>query len=425
MLRVKNWFVVLGLAGISVIFFSACGKSSNSTSTTAVVNAEDSSDVHLKNINGKVLIGSYIENKFADTAYANFAAKEFSAGQITWFAAWGGWPSENSYYFADFNAVVNWLKQNSISTHMHMLVGPNFYMPEWLVKGTWTNDQLDALLKNMIYSIMDANDNKNKVDVWNVVNESFYDDGNYVTDTDTIWNRLGWEADQSGLSGVDKINAQHPVFIRKAFQYARDKTSAKLEYRDCGIESNNPAGYPNSTCLGGDKKHKAVYQLLKHMRNSGIPVDAVGIQGHRDIGNVDKLTQNNDLQNTIQKFKALGLEVYVTELDIGTAGQTWNDALAIQQKTDYYNYLLQAINGGASRIYIWGIADGSDPTWRTNEHPLPWDENYKRKPAYYGIVQALNNKIKKRNKGDGSIFHKIFTSKIFVQCQGLTPNFSN
>lgn len=344
-----------------------------------------SGDMYLKNINSKVLIGSYVDNKFEDTAYANLVAKEFSAGQSLWYAAWGGWPSENSFYFEDFNAVVNWLRQNGISTHMHMLVGSNFYMPEWLVKGTWTNEQLDALLKNMIYSIMDANDNKNKVDVWNVVNEAIDDDGNYVTTTDNgvIWYQLGWEEDKSGLSGADRINARHPVFIRKAFQYARDKTKAKLEYRD-DIEGNNLAS-------GRDRNNKAVYQLLKHMLNSGIPVDVVGIQGHCNIGDVDRLIQNNELQNTVEKFKALGLEVHITELDIGTADQTWDDTLATQQKTDYYNYLQQAINGGASRIYFWGIADGYDTTWRTDEHPLPWDKTYKRKPAYYGIVQALKD----------------------------------
>ena len=85
----------------------------------------------------------------------------------------------------------------------------------------------------------------------------------------------------------------------------------------------------------------------------------------------------------------MGLEVYITELDAGIEKRTWTEALSQQQKTDYYNYIKQAIEGGATRINFWGMQDGLDKGWITDEHPLPWDENLNRKPAYFGIQQAL------------------------------------
>lgn len=362
----------------AIVFYSTSCKK-QAVSNTGVT--ETSTD-QLQIINANVLVGSPVDIDSINLIpkYKNIVLTQFNCGQAKWYARYGGWNGPYDYDFNNFNGTVNWLAANKKSPMMHMLIGPDSYMPDWLLNKTWTKAQLDSMLKKMIYAFMDANDNKNKVDVWNVVNEAFnYDNGAYQAGM--IWNQLGWENDKSGLTGADKINAKHPIFIRKAFQYCRDKTNKKLELRDYNIENNN-------STYGFDDKHKGFYQLVKHMLNSGIPLDAVGIQGHHEISNINWLTQNNDLQTIVTKFKALGLDVYITEMDMASGTQTWNNTLAQQQKNDYYNYILQSINGGASRVCTWGISDG-DPYWLTNEHPLLWDENYNKKPAYYGVKQAL------------------------------------
>lgn len=336
----------------------------------------------LKSANPMVLIGSPISPQALDIEkYANIPKTEFSAGQSLWYARWDGWLNEREYNFTGLNKAIDFMYENGITSQVHMIVGPNFYMPEWLLNGSWTNEQLDALLKDLIYAMMDDNDNKNKVDTWNVVNEVFDQDGSY---SEMFWNQLGWEDDTSGLTGDDWVNERHPIFLRKAFEYCRERTENKLEYRDYLIESNNPDH-------GWHKKQKAVYQLLKHMLNSNIPIDAVGIQGHHDIGNVDWVTRGKGVKEAVEKFRSLGLEVHMTEIDMGTKDRTWSDELAEQQKTDYYDYIREAIDGGATRIYTWGIQDGLDTGWRTNEHPLPWDENLEKKPAYSGILEALED----------------------------------
>lgn len=360
-------------------YFTSCKKENAVGHSNITASNENES---LAAINNKIMVGSHlnIDSLTLSASYNQIATQEFNCGQALWYARYGGWNGPFDYDFTHFNKTVNWMLANNKIPMMHMLTGPNQYMPDWLVNGTWTNAQLDTLLKRMIYAFMDANNNKNKVDVWNVVNEAFnYDNGFYQTDV--IWNQLGWEADKSGLTGTDKINNMHPVYIRKAFQYCRDKTNKKLELRDYNIENNNPE-------YGWDDKHKGFYQLVKHMLNSGIPIDAVGIQAHHDSGGIDWLTQNNDLQNTIAKFKALGIAVYITEMDMAVRNN-WNLSAARQQKKDYYNYVLQAIRGGAARINTWGIRDEDDHFWLTYDHPLLWDENSTKKPAYYGVKQAL------------------------------------
>jgi GH35 family endo-1,4-beta-xylanase len=334
----------------------------------------------LKTINSRVMVGAPLEIARGNEKYIDVIKSDFNTGQGLWYGRWGGWSGEQLYDFAELNQNVNWMKDNGLSPTVHMLVGPDTYMPNWLVNGTWQGWQLDNLLRQLVYAIMDSNNNKDKIDVWNVANELFDDDGTYRDNM--VWLKMGYETDKSGLSGTEKINAQHPIFIRKVFSYCREKTFKKLEIRDFNIESDQPSSF-------NYRKTKALFQLVKHMKNSGIPVDAVGIQGHLTIGKSAWIFQNNTLQTTVNKFKSLGVEVHITELDIRTDGQTWNTTLANKQREDYNNYVKQAIRGGANRIFFWGIQDNFDPFWLQNEYPLPWDANLERKPAYYGVKDAL------------------------------------
>ena len=335
----------------------------------------------LKDINRRILIGTPLEISRGNDKYKSIVKAEFSTGQSLWYPAWGGWVGKNVYDFKEFSANVNWMKANNISPTMHMLVGPDNYMPDWLLNGTWQKDQLDTMLRQMIYSIMDTNDNKIKVDIWNVANELFDDDGTYRTNM--MWRKLGWENDNSGLTGDAQINTKHPLFIRKAFTYCREKTSKKLELRDFNIESDDPA-------TQNYRKNKALFQLVKHMINEQIPIDAVGIQGHLSIGETAWIFDKNMLRETVKKYKSLGIEVYITELDFRSDNRSWNTTLSERQKQDYYNYIKQAIEGGVNRINFWGVQDGFDPFWLLTEHPLLWDENLEKKPAYFGVKMALD-----------------------------------
>ncbi len=340
----------------------------------------------LKEANPKVLFGAHARGFDMNPSIASITKSEFNISQGLWYAGFGGWTAKGVYNFTDFNNQINFLKENKLGTHIHMLVGPDFYMPSWLKNQKWTPQDLDAQLKDMIDNIMESNDNKNKVDVWNVANELIDDNGVYRTDM--VWNQMGWEDDKSGLTGNDYMNDKHPIFVRKAFEYCRLKTRAKLEYRDYNIETASPSSFSN-------RKQRAVYQLLKHMIVSKIPIDAIGIQGHYDIGNFSKYVTTGDLKFSIERFKGLGLEVYMTEVDFGTGKNSdntpkpWTAALAEQQKTDYYNLMKISAQAGVARIYTWGVIDNFDKGWKFDENPLPWDKDGKKKSAYEGLKQGL------------------------------------
>lgn len=302
--------------------------------------------------------------------------RECSEITAPWYPRYNIWSGPSTYDFTSLNNVVNWSHGQGKTTVMHMLAGPNTYMPNWLVTGNFNSVQLDTLMRNMIYALMDANSNKTKIDVFNVVNELFNDDGTYRVDSTMVYNKMGWETDASGITGTDKINAQHPVFIGKAFQYARNKTTAKLELRDYNITI--PDHFP--------RKRKAIYQLLKHMIAKGYPVDAVGEQGHFNIGNKPDSAL---FVQSVQLFQSLGLQVYLSELDDNvnqySNPQVWNSTAASNQRKDYNAIVRYAIGAGIKLINIWGVKD----TVAVTTHQLLFDKDGNAKPAYYGVQDAL------------------------------------
>ena len=174
----------------------------------------------------------------------------------------GSWPDaapesieKMSFETEGLNALVNWGRDHQQKTLHHLMVGPNLYFPRWFWKNKYTAEELDLLLKRYITTLMTENDNKRKMDGWNIFNEmSVYkaESGEYKKDgptvQDCVWMRMGFEADQSGLKGRDKINERHPVVFRKALQYAA-MASGMLEIRDCEVEELN-------------RKSDALYQLI-------------------------------------------------------------------------------------------------------------------------------------------------------------------
>jgi GH35 family endo-1,4-beta-xylanase len=294
-------------------------------------------------------IDGVIHDLSPEQAYSRIAAEEFNLGQVTWYPAWDSWNYGAPHNFQPVNAVINWCREQEQEVMLHMLVGPDDYMPAWFVEGEWSEGEMDSLLQDLIAQLVLTNDNHQKVAVWNVANEVLENGGKY---REMKWNKLGWEEDRSGLSGSDQLNERHPRFIGLALQYLRQHTEARLEIRDYLIERTN---------LLWRKKHKAFYQLLLHLQNSGYPLDAVGIQGHYEIGKVKGLL--GELESSIQKFQELGLEVYLTELDIAAReGANWSEALAEQQQADYYQVVRTALELASARFPSGVFATATIPT---------------------------------------------------------------
>lgn len=337
------------------------------------------SETKLKNLaapNTKIgSVGTYNtffpEDGKSQQKYRSLYNQQLSAGTVLCYPK-GIWTGLKQYDFSQFNTTVNWFEEQGLVQMAHLLVGPNQYYPQWFIDKTYTNRQLEDIMEDYIREVMHSNNNGSKIDVWNVVNEAFWLEGG-APYTGTIWNQLGTEEDRSGLTGPDKILDRHPVYIRKALEIARKYTNNKLELRDNGIE------FPDND------EYQMFYQLVKHLLNQGVPLDAVGFQTHLST---EQTYDWEGLKNNIKRYKDLGLEVYITELDVGNDGTKQGRK---KQKQYYYNVVKAAREGGVDQIHLWGLNDGQMGDYREDEFAHLFEGYMKPKPAYYGFQQALSD----------------------------------
>lgn len=382
--------ILLGL-GIST------ASASDSAESTKPV---DSNARTLKQVSGGTLVG-------VSTAYEGvngivkgpnvalnkkLIIENFNCIQPAVYPAWGGfWPAKQpptidgySFFTEPLSSQAEWAKQHDLYVLHHVLLAPNYYYPEWWKTTEYSPDELEVILKNYVKSIVST---KN-VDAWNLFNELFLGNGRYFGDWENNewgnkWVGMGMEPDLSGLSGAEKVNKEHPRFIRIALETAAAHTEGKLELRE-GTTFKNP------------KKLDAMYQLALHLKNSGSPLDAVGVQAHLDWnGDYDF-----DLfKSQVERFRKAGLEFYVTELDAGlpkgpkgrkpkTAEADWETIEPMQAQV-YYRFIKAAREAGVSLICVWGIADAPKGGWRGGERALLFKSNHARKPTYDAVLRAL------------------------------------
>ncbi|MCQ2797527.1 MAG: endo-1,4-beta-xylanase [Bacilli bacterium] len=164
-------------------------------------------------------------------------------------------------------------------------------------------------------------------------------------------------------------------FVYYAMKYAFDNKDPEQElyYNDYSFD------YDTRNCSF------AVNTLLKKAIEEEL-IDGVGIQGHID--------SNANLDNIITDAKMIkekGLKCQITELDITINGS--GDSALQGQKTAYKNMIKKVLESNSkgetdiNAVVVWGIRDNE--SWKRGQNPLLFNENYEKKPAYYGFLEAL------------------------------------
>lgn len=57
-----------------------------------------------------------------------------------------------------------------------------------------------------------------------------------------------------------------------------------------------------------------------------------------------------------------------------------------------------ALTEGVTQVHFWGLVDGDDRGFRTDENPLLFDRDLNPKPAYFGVKEALTEYLQKTGK---------------------------
>lgn len=165
-------------------------------------------------------------------------------------------------------------------------------------------------------------------------------------------------------------------FVYYAFKFARQYASEgqELYYNDYAYD------YDTNNCKF------ALNTLLKDAIAEEL-IDGVGIQGHLDTNNLSLDAVIKDAE----MIKEKGLKCQITELDITVNGESTADLNS--QKNAFKRLatrVLQSNTEGKTEInaiVFWGIRD--DLSWKRNQHPLLFNANYAKKPAYYGFLEAV------------------------------------
>ena len=280
-------------------------------------------------------------------------------------------PKENEFYWKDADSIVAFAKKHKLKMRGHTLCW-HTQTPPWLFKSdngdTVTKEVLLQRLKDHITQVV--NRYKGDIYAWDVVNEVI-DDNDSVFYRKTIWYKICGEE-----------------FIAKAFEYAHAADpKAILFYNDYNTE--NP------------KKREKIFEMVKKLKETGIPIHGVGLQGHWSISHPPQ----EEIEKSIQMFSSLGLQVQVTELDVsvyagrqgGQIGQAQRDTASVftpemeQQQREKYKMAFEVFRKYRNQITgvtFWNVSDRYswlDRRGRKN-YPLLFDMNRQPKKAYWDVV---------------------------------------
>ena len=282
-------------------------------------------------------------------------------------------PEENRYFWKDADAIVDFAQKNGIKVRGHNLCWHN-QTPRWFFTDS-TGKQVSkaVLLGRMKRHITDVVSRyKGKIYAWDVVNEAVPDTGTSVYRKSKFYEILGEE------------------YIQKAFEYAHQADpDARLFYNDYNTENA--------------VKRARIYQLVKKLKDKGVPIQGVGLQGHWSI--YEPSTQ--ELETSINQFASLGLSVQVTELDVSVypkeherrdkkATDTSEFTPDMNDKqTAHYKMLFDVFRkyrNTITNVTFWNVSDKS--TWLDNfpvpgrkDYPLLFDQNYQPKKAFWSVVK--------------------------------------
>jgi endo-1,4-beta-xylanase len=271
-------------------------------------------------------------------------------------------PLEGNFNFSNADKIVDFAQANGLKVRGHCLCWHN-QVPSWIFRDQQTTASKELVLQRLRTHITTVMTHfKGKVYAWDVVNEAI-DDGS------SVYRNSQWYA----ICGED--------FIFEAFKTARAADpDAKLFYNDY-------------TAIDPTKRDK-IYSLLVKLDEQNL-VDGMGLQGHWNTS----YPSNSLINDAINKYKSLGLEVQVTELDVSVytsnsdPQSAYTDNLAQKQSIAYGRYFdaFRTFKDAITGVTFWGLAD--DYTWLDNfpvagrkNYPLLFDVNLDPKPAYFEAI---------------------------------------
>ncbi|WSQ96575.1 endo-1,4-beta-xylanase (plasmid) [Streptomyces globisporus] len=211
---------------------------------------------------------------------------------------------------------------------------------------------------------------KGKVAGWDVVNEPMSDDEKSYTNGD-----LGLRSEQSPW-----FEAMGEEYIDEAFRAAhRADPQAQLFLNEYGIEEEG-------------ERWDALYDLIKRLKERGVPIDGVGFQNHEYTPG-DR-TAPETFRSHVRDLAELGVQARVSEMDVPIV-EDEKDGRETQADEMAGKLRVCLEEPNCTSFSTWGFTDRYGSSADTKIYPprtadsLPWDTNLRPKRAYERLLEAL------------------------------------
>ena len=267
-------------------------------------------------------------------------------------------PKEGVWNWENADKIANFCRANGIKMRGHCLMWHS-QIGKWMTDSP-TKEIFYQRMKKHIQAIVSRY--KDVVYCWDVVNEAMTDDKNAV--------------DPYRQSAMYKLCGDE--FIAKAFQYAREADPKALlfynDYNEC-----DPV------------KSQRIYNMVKAMKQAGVPIDGIGMQGHYNIyGPTEK-----EVDDALKLYKKIVKHIHVTELDIRVNTEMGGQLRFSQGGVNISDSVKQHLADQYARVFnvfrkhkdvidcvtFWNLGDRDSWLGAAN-YPLPFDSEYKPKLAY-------------------------------------------
>ena len=277
-------------------------------------------------------------------------------------------PAYGQFNWENADKIANFCRSNGIKLRGHCLMW-HAQIGKWMSQDEKGNlvskEKLFQNMKHHITAIMERY--KDVVYAWDVVNEAISDGGRPV---------MGQKPSPYRNSPLYQIAGDE--FIKKAFIYAREADpNVLLFYND--YNAADP------------QKRDRIYNMVKSMKEEGVPIDGIGMQGHYNIYGPSM----EDVDAALTKYSTIVKHIHITELDIRAneemgghlnfsreAGDISQTVKLLQE--DQYTRLFKILRKHkdvVDNVTFWNLSD-RDSWVGVRNYPLPYDENYKPKRVY-------------------------------------------
>ena len=284
-------------------------------------------------------------------------------------------PKPGKYDFSGADQIIDFAQAHGMRARGHTLV---WYTanPPWLEPAV--QQASDAQQRQLMTGYIDVAMRRyaGRISEWDVVNETI-------------------EPNQGRADGMRAeslwMKAMGEQYIDLAFHRAREVDGeATLFLGDYGLEHDSPR------C---ERRRTAMLKLLDRLMSRGVPVDAIGIQGH--LKPYKEPFNQRQFADFLETLSGYGLKLAITELDIADRGGPPNPDKRDREVAAFAKAFLDVAldNPAMGSVLCWGVSDRDSWLSKYPEYKwpdgqlsrgLPFDGKMARKPFWDAIAGAFD-----------------------------------